>query len=238
MQGTIDAALRRQRTTMLAALAVGLAAGLLSRWATAVHSPLSLLGLIAPLIVIVVAVRELLHRPGTAELQVDERRQAFLAPPRTGLAFTPVLAGWLAYVAVGESTLLPLAVLLAAVLLLLVVVYWRRVPLVALTPEGITTGAPRGVVVPWDALDPSAVVPAGGGSLRLPVVRPDLVRGGRRGRDRISLPTRELAVAPALLAAAIAYYTAHPEHRAGIGTAAEYGRFRRELAGEPPAGQA
>lgn len=223
---------------MLVALVVGLAGGLLSRWATTVHSPLSLLGLIAPLILIVVAGRELLSRPGTAELQVDERSRALFAPPRTGLAFTPVLAGWLAYVAVDDDTLLPLAVLLAAVLLLLVVVYWRRVPLVALTGEGITTGAPRGVVVPWDALGPSAVAPAGTGSLRLPVVRPDLVKQRRRGRDRISLSTRELAVAPALLTAAIAYYTAHPEHRAGIGTAAEYGRFRRELAGEPPAGQA
>ncbi|MFR9777102.1 hypothetical protein ACL02O_13695 [Micromonospora sp. MS34] len=195
------------RTIILAALAIGGAAGLFSRWVDSVHPLLSLLGLMPPLVVIVVAVRELVRPPGTAELQVDETVRAFVAPPRTGRA------------------------------LALVAVYWRRVPLVTVTAEGVTTGAPPAVVVPWEGLGPSAPASAGYRSLRLPVVRPELIRSRRRGRNQINLPVRELTVAPALPAAVIAYHTAHPEHWAAVGTREEYARLRHALAGDRLPGQ-
>ncbi|MEU1685494.1 hypothetical protein [Micromonospora sp. NPDC005707] len=86
--------------------------------------------------------------------------------------------------------------------------------------------------MPWEAL--GAELPVGPGVagryLRLPVVRPDLIRRVGRGlRPGVFVAVRELTVAPALLAVAIQHYATHPQHRAATGTTAEYARLRHAL---------
>ncbi|MCZ7439936.1 hypothetical protein O7598_26285 [Micromonospora sp. WMMC241] len=234
MREIIDAALRRQRRIVLIAVTAGLAVGLFSRWADSVDAPLSLLGLVAPLVVIVFGIREFTHRPPTGDLRVDEAGRAFVAPPRARIAFAPVLMGWLAYAAVDGAGPPLLTALLVAVLGWLVVALWRNAPLVVLTAEKISVGTAPAIVVPWEALGTTGAVAEGTARTRLAVTRSELVRPRWKGRFPVDLPTRDLAVAPALLAAAIGHYAARPEHRAAIGTAAEHARLRRELTGERP----
>ncbi|WP_319459124.1 hypothetical protein [Micromonospora sp. RTP1Z1] len=241
MREIIDVALRRHRTTVLVAVTVGLGSGLLSIWAGSVGGALELLTLFPPLLFLGALLRGLFRRPGTEGLRVDGSERAFFAPPRTALDVLPLLCGWFAYMgvdtahrAVEDPLRWPFVVCYPVAAVLLIAAYWRRAPFVELTPEGVASGAPHPlVVVPWEALDraaPLGSTPAF--ALRLPVARPDLVR--RRGwggtRRRVQLPVRELAVAPALLAAAIGHYAAHPEHRAAIGTHEEYARLRQALA--------
>ncbi|MDG4803076.1 hypothetical protein [Micromonospora sp. WMMD980] len=231
MREIIDAALQRQRTTMLVALLVGLAAGLLSRWADSRGTLPSLLAMIPPLAVIALVFRELRSHPVTGDLRVDEPGAVFFAPPRHRLGFPPVIAAWMVVVAVDGIGPLPLTVLLAATLVALVVTHWIRIPLVALDPAGVRVGSSGALVVPWDALDPAAVAVGRGGRVRLVVARPERVEPRRSGRSEIDLPVRDLAVAPALLVAAIRHYVIHPEHRPAIGTTAEHARLRQELSG-------
>ncbi|SCG52615.1 hypothetical protein [Micromonospora humi] len=234
MREIIGAALRRQRRVVLVAVAAGLVVGLFSRWAGSVDTPLSLLGLVAPLVMIAFGIREFTHRPPTGDLRVDEAGRAFFAPPRARIAFAPVLMGWLGYVAVDGAGPPLLTVLLVVVLGWLLVAHWRSAPLVVLTAEEIGVGTAPAVVVPWAALGPTGAVAEGAARTRLAVARPELVRPRWRGRFPVDLPVRDLTVAPALLAAAIGHYAARPEHRAAIGTAAEHARLRRELTGERP----
>ncbi|MFE9689030.1 hypothetical protein [Micromonospora sp. NPDC005806] len=244
----IETARRRQRITVLVGLVVGLCGGLLSLWAESVHGAVGLLTLLPPVAFLGLSIRELARRPGTAELQVDESARAVFSPPHPTLSYLPILCGWFAFIGVNSASRAgddPLRWLLipvfAVVCVALAAVYWRRVPFVTLTAEGVSSGAPNPVaVVPWAALGAGAPVGPGaaGRYLRLPVAHPELIRrtgwGSRRGAF---VPVRELAVSPGFLSAAIQYYVAHPEHRPVIGTAAEHARLRHALTGAPLTGQ-
>ncbi|MET8906615.1 hypothetical protein [Micromonospora sp. NPDC004551] len=244
MREIIAAALRRRRTSALIAPAVGFGAGLLSQWADSAGGAAGLLTLVAPVLLLVLLFRDLVRRPGTAELRIDETARAFFSPPDRALGYPPILCGWLAFMAVDSGHRaaddpLRWALVTAYVVLGVAIAtgHWRRMPFVALTPAGVTCGAPRPVaVVPWEALGAEAPVGPGaaGRYLRLPVTRPELIRRVGRGlRPGVFVPVRELTVAPALLAAAIQHYATHPRHRAAIGTTAEYARLRHALGGAP-----
>ncbi|MEU4481637.1 hypothetical protein AB0F68_26770 [Micromonospora sp. NPDC023966] len=248
MREIIAAALRRQRTSVLVAPAAGFGGGLLSRWADSLGGVVGLLTLVPPVLFLAMLIRELMRRPGTAELRVDESARAFFSPPRTALTYLPILSGWFAFMGVdtadragGNPLRWTLIAVYAVLCVAITVVHWRRMPFVALTTEGVTTGAPRPLaVVPWEALGAEVPVEPGvaGRYVRLPIERPELVRRAGRG-PRLSafLPVRELTVAPALLAAAIQHYATHPQHWAAIGTAAEYARLRHALTGVPLSAQ-
>ncbi|NES26517.1 hypothetical protein GCE86_28895 [Micromonospora terminaliae] len=240
MQEIIAGALRRRRTAAVIAPAVGFGGGLLSRWADAAGGAVGLLTLVPPVLLLVLSIRELVRRPGTAELRIDETARAFFSPPNRALTFPPILCGWLVFMAVdsahraGDDPLRWTLVTVYAVLCLAIAAgHWRRLPFVALTAAGVTYGAPRPLaVVPWEAL--GGELPVGPGAsgryLRLPIVRPDLVRRAGRGpRPGVFVAVRELTVAPALLAVAIQHYATHPQHRAAIGTPEEYTRLRHAL---------
>lgn len=248
MREIITAALRRRRQLVLLGLALGVGLALAAFGLRSVGGPVAALTLLPILFFVGMTVREVVRQPGREGLRVDEPGGAFFAPPQRGILYGPALAGYLVYYAV--YTLAGSAVdgwdvfFMAAYLLVaagLAIGSWRLVPFVTLTPEGVASGAPRPMtVVPWEAI--GAGTPTGPGAagrfLRLPIARPELVRRSlgwpRRGAF---VAVRELTVAPDFLAAAIQYYVAHPEHRAAIGTAQEYDRLRRELAGVPLAGQ-
>ena len=116
-------------------------------------------------------------------------------------------------------------VALIGVLGSLLVALWSGLPAVELSPTGVRAMSMFGyVAVPWDALRPGHPRPPGLRDTTLPLAidRSDLAR--RRGLGMILL--RWLDVHPWFLADAIRYYTAHPEHRAAIGTAEEHDRLR------------
>ncbi|MFI7280092.1 hypothetical protein ACIBOV_07480 [Micromonospora chersina] len=240
MREIIAAALRRQRASALIAPAVGFGGGLLSQWADSASGAVGLLAVVPPALLLVLSVRDLVRRPGTAELRVDETASAFFSSPNRTLTVPPILCGWFAFMVVDSGHRAgddPLRwTLVAAYVLLCVAItagQWWRLPFVALTAAGVTCGAPRPLAVaPWEALGTG--MPMGPGAagryLRLSIVRPELVRRvGRWPRTGVLVPVRELTVAPALLAAAIQHYVTHPQHRAAIGTPAEYARLRRAL---------
>ncbi|SCL62085.1 hypothetical protein [Micromonospora chersina] len=242
MREIIVAALRRQRASALMAPAVGFGGGLLSQWAGSAGGAVGLLAVVPPVLLVVLAVRDLLRRPGTAQLRVDETARAFFSPPNRALTVPPILCGWFAFMAVDSGHRAghdPLRWTLVAAYVVLGVAItagqWRRLPFVTLTAAGVTCGAPRPLaVVPWEALGTEMPVGPGaaGRYLRLPIVRPELVRrAGRWPRTGVLVPVRELTVAPALLAAAIQHYATHPQHRAAIGSPAEYDRLRHALTG-------
>ncbi|MGW4154632.1 hypothetical protein ACWEDF_15920 [Micromonospora chersina] len=242
MREIIDAALRRQRASALIAPAVGFGGGLLSQWADSAGGAVGLLAVVPPVLLVVLAVRDLVRRPGTAQLRVDESARAFFSPPSRVLTFPPILCGWFAFMAVdsghsaGDDPLRWTLVAAYAVFGVAITAgQWRRLPFVTLTSAGVANGAPRPLaVVPWEALGTEMPVGSGGAGryLRLPIVRPELVRRvGRWPRTGVLVPVRELTVAPALLAAAIQHYVIHPQHRAAIGTPAEYDRLRHALTG-------
>ncbi|KKJ95512.1 hypothetical protein [Micromonospora sp. HK10] len=242
MREIITAALRRRRQLVLLGLALGVGLALAAIGLRSVGGPVAALTLLPILFFIGMAVREIGRQPGREGLRVDEPAGAFFAPPQRGILYGPAVAGYFVYYAI--YTLTGSAVdgwdvfFMAAYLLVaagIVIGSWRLVPFVTLTPEGVASGAPRPMtVVPWEAIGAGA--PTGPGAagrfLRLPIARPELVRRSlgwpRRGAFVV---VRELTVAPDFLAAAIRYYVAHPEHRAAIGTAQEYDRLQRELAG-------
>ncbi|MFG3419737.1 hypothetical protein ACIBTZ_22590 [Micromonospora sp. NPDC049460] len=242
MRERIDRALRRQRIAVTVALAVGLLWGVATGWALRTGDTGALLTL-PPLLALCWSLLRLFGRPSTAELRVAEQERAFFGPPKHGIGYRCSLLGFLAFQATYQAShpaastpdgwrwLLGLLSGLFAVTL--TVALWRRVPTVALTPDGITAGDPlRHLHVPWEALDPAVRVrsPRQSGFLRLPVRRPELIRHRGLGvRRAVAMETGELDVAPEPLVGAIRHYLAHPEHRAAIGTSEEYARLRRAL---------
>ncbi|MFK3980897.1 PH domain-containing protein [Micromonospora sp. NPDC050397] len=87
--------------------------------------------------------------------------------------------------------------------------------------------------VPWEAIavGPSSTASRWSAS-PIGIGRPDLVRSGRWIRlfPQVLLPLNQLWVRPDFVTNAINHYLFHPEFRAAIGTEAEYGRLRQELA--------
>lgn len=248
MREIIDAALRRQRNSVLLGLAVGLGLALAAIGARAVGGVVGALTLLPILLFLGLAVREMLRRPGQEGLRLDETAGAFFAPPQATVSFGPMLCGYFAYYAVytsvgfgADAWRWPLALVYLVLCGALAAGYWRRVPFVALTAEGVSAGAPQTViVVPWEAIGGGAPVGPGAAGLylRLPVDRPELIRrSGWWPRRGAFVRVRELAVAPAFLAAAIQHYVAHPEHRSAIGAPEEYGRLQHALAGGRLTGQ-
>ncbi|MBQ1045498.1 MULTISPECIES: hypothetical protein [unclassified Micromonospora] len=243
MRETLGAALRRQRIGVAVAVVVGWLAAVVDMRAEEAGGPLVLVSLVPLAVLLVAAVRELRRRPSRANLRMDEHERAFFAPPRATVGFLTVLTGFVLYRAIvsGDGAVegswdwglaaffLPFAIVFTAL-------GWFRVPVVELTPEGITHGRhERRWFVPWAALDPQGQVGwrPGNRTISLPVARPDLIRAGRGvGRDGTTMAVREVDVAPALVAGAIRHYLTHSEHRAAIGTGAEYARLVRALAGE------
>lgn len=117
-----------------------------------------------------------------------------------------------------------------------IVLVWRNALDVQLRPDGLVDRSAWGrLIVPWEALAPGypQVGSPWAGSLVPTYARPELVRrrGLPLGRRWISADT----VDPWFLRAAIAYYVAHPQCRAEIGTQAGYDRLRWALTGHPPA---
>lgn len=239
MQEIIDAALRRQRTAVLIALAVGLGTGLLALWLEAVGGLVGLLPALWLLAFAALILREVFRGPNSGEPQVDPAARAFFSPPRAAPPLFTLLGGMFAYMGVDSVHRLDgglprslLTALYGAVCVMTVLAAWWRVSFVALTPEGVCVGAPRPLaVVPWEALDPHALShKSAGGFLRLAVTRPELVRRAGWGPGRpVLVPFRDLTVAPALLADVIRYYVAHPEHWSAIGSPEEYARLRQAL---------
>ncbi|MGR6317046.1 hypothetical protein Q2K19_07765 [Micromonospora soli] len=248
MREIINAALPRQRHLVLLGLALGLGLALAAIAARSVGGAVAGLTLLPILFFLGMAVREIVRQPGREGLRVDETTGSFFAPPQPGVPFGPALCGYFVYYTLytvaGSAVDAWDRFLMLAYLLVaggLAIGAWRRVPFVTLTAEGVSSGAPRSmIVVPWEAIGAGA--PTGPGAagrfLRLPIARPELVRR-RLGWLRLGafVPVRELTVAPEFLAAAIRHYVAHPEHRATIGTVQEYDRLRRALAGAPLTGQ-
>ncbi|TQJ25622.1 hypothetical protein FBZ33_5979 [Micromonospora sp. A202] len=112
---------------------------------------------------------------------------------------------------------------------LLLVEAWRGYG-VQLHPYGIRQRWALGsLTVPWEAL-PAAQVPPGvdrPSRLRMAIAEPQLVR--RRGIPWSRKAMRTDNVDAEFLAAVIGHYVAHPEHRATIGSQAEYERLLAEL---------
>ncbi|MFG3297652.1 hypothetical protein [Micromonospora chersina] len=118
-----------------------------------------------------------------------------------------------------------------ALVALLLVEAWRGHE-VQLRPDGIRHRWILGsLTVPWKALAAAQVPPAADRPwrLRMTFAEPLLVRRRRIPWSRNALRTD--SVDARFLAAAIRHYVGHPEHRAAIGSQAEYGRLLTELAG-------
>ncbi|GLI02285.1 hypothetical protein [Phytohabitans aurantiacus] len=201
------------------------------------------------------------RRPGPAAFVTGDDGRTFLAPPAgravwwpaallmmlsvnlsTYLSFTlepagdPEPEGLLTTLDPVFLTILGLAGVAATGLQLTAI--WAGWPRVELTPEGVRVQAPLGVIaVPWQALRPGFPWQPSlrADTLALTIDQPHLVR--RRGLvgTKRAVPTLWLDIHPWVLADAIRYYVAHPEHRAAIGTATEHDRLRQTLhAGLPP----
>ncbi|MFF5174244.1 hypothetical protein ACFY3U_16615 [Micromonospora sp. NPDC000089] len=242
MRGIMDAALRRQRIGLVVAVVVGLLTGVADLKVGDIGGPLVLLTLVPLAVFFGFAIRDLLRSPSAEELRVDERERVYYAPPRQTIGFMTVFVGFALYrtvVSAGapdRSTLdVGLAVMFAAIAIFSVLLGWFGLPGIELTTEGITHSRhERQWFVPWAALGTDGRVDVGWRSgnrvIWLPVARPELVRAGRGwGRGSRSVAVREVDAAPALVAGAIRHYLAHPEHRAAIGTEAEYARLRAAL---------
>ncbi|MFI2650651.1 hypothetical protein [Micromonospora fulviviridis] len=102
---------------------------------------------------------------------------------------------------------------------------------VQLRPHGIRQSWVLGsLTVPWEALPAAQVPPRADrpSRLRMAFAKPLLVR--RRGIPWSRNALRTDNVDAGFLAAAIRHYVCHPEHRAAIGSQAEYRRLLAELA--------
>ncbi|MGW4152641.1 hypothetical protein ACWEDF_05750 [Micromonospora chersina] len=123
-----------------------------------------------------------------------------------------------------------------ALVALLIVEAWRGHD-VRLRPHGIEQRWVLGsLTVPWEAL-PAAQVPPGAdrpSRLRMTFAEPLLVR--RRGLPWSWNALRTDSVDARFLSAAIRHYVGHPEHRAVIGSQAEYRRLLAQLA-DPDGGR-
>ncbi|MET8359718.1 hypothetical protein [Micromonospora sp. NPDC005171] len=103
---------------------------------------------------------------------------------------------------------------------------------VRLHPSGVRqTWALGSLTVPWEALLAPPIPSATDRRPWLPmrITDPQLVR--RYGVPRSRRALRTDIVDPGFLAAVIGHYVTHPEHRAAIGSHAEYERLRAELPG-------
>ncbi|MGW3859460.1 hypothetical protein [Micromonospora arida] len=101
---------------------------------------------------------------------------------------------------------------------------------VRLHPSGVRqTWALGSLTVPWEALLAPQIPPAGNRRPWLPmrITEPRLVRRYGIPPSRGALRTDIVDVG--FLAAVIGHYVAHPEHRAAIGSQAEYERLRAAL---------
>lgn len=112
---------------------------------------------------------------------------------------------------------------------LIVTEAWRGLG-VQLRPDGVCAQYVLGsLTVPWEALPlghtnrPADQPP----TLRLVCARPELVRRRGRATRKTTLPTDNIDAQ--FLADAIRHYVLHPEHRAAIGTGAEYRRLLHAL---------
>ncbi|MEU9739566.1 hypothetical protein AB0E12_10300 [Micromonospora chersina] len=117
-----------------------------------------------------------------------------------------------------------------ALVALLVVEAWRGHE-VQLRPDGIRHRWVLGsLTVPWEALPTAHVAPRADRPtrLRMTFAEPLLVR--RRGLPWSWNAVRTDSVDARFLAAAIRHYVGHPEHRAAIGSQAEYRRLLADLA--------
>ncbi|WP_158073959.1 hypothetical protein [Micromonospora sp. CB01531] len=99
-----------------------------------------------------------------------------------------------------------------------------------LSPHGIRQSWVLGsLTVPWEALPAAQVRPGADrpSRLRMDFAKPQMVR--RRGVPWSRNALRTDNVDARFLAAAIRHYVCHPEHRAAIGSQAEYRRLLAEL---------
>ncbi|MGN9909668.1 hypothetical protein ACTMTJ_19155 [Phytohabitans sp. LJ34] len=211
-------------------------------------------GVALPIVVLFGTIAVMLWtRRATFPAVFDVRDGAFVAPPAhlqvaaqtsAGIALPLFLLGsQLRDFTDGEDSVLTgLAVLIVVLVtfLLLLSVPWVLASFldlsrVELRPDGLGLfDVNSGYVVPWEAV---AVGPTPRVSRwtpnRIRLSRPGLVR--RRGVARLwrkveSAPVPQLvAVNPVFLADAVNHYLLHPEHRAAIGTPAEYERLRQAL---------
>ncbi len=240
MHPVIARALRRQRITVVGAVVLGLAWGLLVR----ARGDDGLLTAVPMLLLLVGSGVVLFRGPSRAALRVAPDAVVTYAPPRTPAPFAAFAVAWLCFQTVrygGAPELGPFRWLLLvgslAVMAFMLVDRWRQVPTVELSPEGVGFGRPRrAFFVPWSALAAGQpILPtAQSRTLRLVLARPELVSraSGRRRTDRELLPTQDVDVAPEFLAAAIRHYLDHPAHRPAIGTVAEHARLCRVLGGQ------
>ncbi|WP_406072330.1 hypothetical protein [Micromonospora sp. NBC_01638] len=112
---------------------------------------------------------------------------------------------------------------------LLVIEAWRGHG-VQLYPHGLRQSSPLGsLTVPWEALPAPRIPPSADRPywLRMAFAEPQLVR--RRGIPWSRKALRTDNVDAGFLAAVIRHYVSHPEHRAAIGSQAEYERLLAEL---------
>ncbi|MFI7575028.1 hypothetical protein [Micromonospora sp. NPDC049497] len=242
MRETIERALRRQRVVVVVAVVAGVLWGVLGtladRGATGAFVAL------APILLwLGYWGHELFRSPSRTGLRVAPEQSAFFAPPRWPVTLPVVMTAWLPLQLVTYSARWGrdafwwfLLVVTAVAVAIVVREQWLRLPLVEITPDGVGYGWPRRTVfVPWAAMDRDGPLWATQGDtfLRLPLVRPDLVRRSRLARRRAEqrFRVRNVDVAPVFLAAAVRHYARHPEHRTGIGTREEYARLCRTLTG-------
>lgn len=207
-----------------------------------------------PIVVLIGTIALMLwsHR-ATFPAVFDVRDGAFVAPPAhlqvaaqasAGIALPLfILSSSLRDLVEGEDSLFTGIAILLIVLVSLSLLLWvpwvltsfRDRPRVELGPDGLGLfDVNTTYVVPWQAI---AVGPTPRVSRwtpnRIRLSRPDLVRRGgvaRLWRKSETPPVPQLvAVNPVFLADAVNHYLLHPEHRAAIGTPAEYERLRQAL---------
>ncbi|GAA4708172.1 hypothetical protein Prum_079960 [Phytohabitans rumicis] len=234
-------------------LAVAWLAG--SAWQTSPTGTSLVLGLLLPLVVLggltTVYVVQLTRSRRPATLEV--RAGAFVAPPAylrvavhasVFLAIGAMVAGQaLRDLADVPAISVPLLAL-ASLQILLYVPSVRAVfgdqPRVELRPEGLKLFNVLGTrAMPWEAI---AVGPYPRQRRQdvneMAIGRPELVhRSGLErwlGQRKVMLPPL-VATDPMFLAAAVNHYLFHAEHRAAIGTPAEYARLYGVLTGRPDA---
>ncbi|WDZ86663.1 hypothetical protein [Micromonospora cathayae] len=254
--------LRRQRMLAVGAIGYGLGWAVVGR----VTGDAGLATFVPALVLLAGSAVVIFRGPSRERMRIDPAVPAMYAPARGPASFPVFALAWLAFQLVHyggrwERDLFwwTMVTVSTALMVVLAVDLWRRVPLIALTPDGITSGGPRAeVFVPWSALaagqpgeatapSPTLLLPlshpqtAELSTLALPLARPELVRRrGRRwrgrsrwwrGRPHETLVLHEVDAAPEFLAVAVRYYLDHPEHRAGLGTVEEFARLPRALGG-------
>jgi hypothetical protein len=203
--------------------------------------------LLSPLLILLAVLTFLASRKARpATLLVDSSRHAFATPASPAQVYLTLML--IFFGATQNKVLLPtdhhgwpqtlfvlFDVLFLPVLGLHIAAAWRGLG-VKLRPEGLHYRDFAGsLTVPWEALAPDyprrAALTAP--TLALTYVRPDLVR--RRGLVPSGRRILRIDTVHAwFIADAIRHYVVHAEHRAAIGTQAEYRRLLQALT-KPPA---